>query len=54
VRAIKEAGGLTMAQLPETAEFPFMPRAAIATGCVDFILPLESIGEKLTELCTGK
>jgi len=54
LRAIKEAGGLTIAQLPETAEFPFMPRAAIATGCVDFILPLESIGEKLTELCTGK
>ena len=54
LRAIKEAGGLTIAQLPEMAEFPFMPRAAIATGCVDFILPLESIGEKLTELCTGK
>ena len=51
LRTIKEAGGLTIAQKPETAEFRHMPEAAIATGCVDFTLRLEEIGAKLTELC---
>ena len=51
IRTIKEAGGVTMAQLPETAEFRPMPEAAIETGCVDFVLRLEEIGQKLTELC---
>lgn len=50
-RTIKEAGGVTMAQLPETAEFKPMPEAAIETGCVDFVLRLDEIGPKLTELC---
>lgn len=54
LRAIKEAGGVTMVQSPETAEFRPMPEAAVQTGCVDFILPLEKIGEKLAELCAGK
>lgn len=54
LRAIKEAGGVTLAQSPETAEFRPMPEAAVKTGCVDFILPLEKIGEKLAELCTVK
>ncbi|HEX3155127.1 MAG TPA: chemotaxis protein CheB, partial [Candidatus Angelobacter sp.] len=31
-RTIKEAGGITIAQLPETAEFRHMPEAAIETG----------------------
>ena len=51
-RTIKEAGGITMAQLPDTAEFRHMPEAAIETGCIDFILPLAEIGEKLAELCS--
>jgi two-component system chemotaxis response regulator CheB len=51
VRTVKEAGGVTIAQLPETAEFRPMPEAAIETGCVDFVLRLEEIGQKLTELC---
>src|SRR5262245_39070099 len=51
MRTIKEAGGVTVAQLPETAEFKPMPEAAIETGCVDFVLRLEEIGLKLTELC---
>lgn len=54
LRAIKEAGGVTLAQSPETAEFRPMPEAAVKTGCVDFILPLEKIGDKLAELCTVK
>lgn len=51
IRAIKEAGGITIAQSPETAEFRPMPQAAVDTGCIDFVLPLEKIGSTLIELC---
>lgn len=54
IRAIKEAGGSTMAQDPETAEFPPMPKAAVRTGCIDFVVPLEKIGQMLMEQCAGK
>jgi len=53
IRTIKEAGGVTIAQLPDKAEFRHMPEAAIETGCIDFVLPLEKIGETLAELCSG-
>jgi two-component system chemotaxis response regulator CheB len=43
IRAIKANGGLTIAQDPETAEVSVMPKSAIATNCVDFVLPLEDI-----------
>ncbi len=39
VRAIKGAGGMAMAQKPESAEYDGMPRSAIATGLVDYVLP---------------
>lgn len=51
IRAIKESGGITMAQTPDTAEFRPMPQAAVDTGCIDFILPLEKIGSTLIQLC---
>ena len=54
IRAIKEAGGITIAQLPGTADFRHMPEAAIDTGCIDFILPLAKIGEKLAGLCSAQ
>jgi two-component system chemotaxis response regulator CheB len=54
IRAIKEAGGITLAQAPDTAEFRHMPEAAIETGCVDFVLPLEKMGTALSEICSGK
>ncbi|MDR3369927.1 chemotaxis protein CheB [Rhodoferax sp.] len=38
VRAIKDAGGMVMAQTPESTEFDGMPRSAIATGLVDYLL----------------
>ncbi len=38
-RAIHGAGGMVMAQLPDSAEFDGMPRSAIATGIVDYELP---------------
>ncbi|MBW8313178.1 MAG: PAS domain-containing protein [Rhizobium sp.] len=39
VRAIKGAGGMVMAQDPDTTEFSGMPLSAIATGMVDYPLP---------------
>jgi two-component system, chemotaxis family, protein-glutamate methylesterase/glutaminase len=54
IRAIKEAGGTTVAQKPDEAEFPPMPLAAVGTGCVDFVVPLEKIGETLMQQCAGK
>lgn len=38
MRAIKEAGGMAMAQAPDSTEFDGMPRSAIATGLVDYVL----------------
>jgi PAS domain S-box-containing protein len=39
VRAIRGAGGLTVAQDPATAQYGDLPRSAIATRLVDYILP---------------
>lgn len=39
LRAIKEAGGMAMVQAPDSTEFDGMPRSAIATGMVDYVLP---------------
>ena len=39
VRAIKNAGGMVMAQNPASCEFDGMPHSAIATGLVDYQLP---------------
>ncbi len=39
LREIRLAGGLTVVQRPDTAEFAQMPESAIATGLIDFILP---------------
>ena len=50
VRALERAGGTVIAQDPATAEFGGMPTAAIATGGVDLVLPLEEIGPALVEL----
>ena len=50
VREIKGAGGIIFVQKPETAKYDGMPRAAIATGMADMILPPPEIALKLTEL----
>ncbi|MFM0277860.1 chemotaxis protein CheB [Paraburkholderia sediminicola] len=43
LRAIKAEGGMVMAQTPETAQHSAMPTHAIATGLVDYVLPVESM-----------
>lgn len=50
IEAIKQAGGITFAQTPESARVPSMPQSAIATGCVDFIMPPVEIGRELRRL----
>jgi two-component system, chemotaxis family, protein-glutamate methylesterase/glutaminase len=44
LRAIKNSGGLTVVQDPNTAEADFMPKSAIAVAEPDYVLPLEDIG----------
>ncbi len=50
VKNIKANMGLTIAQDPDTAEVKLMPSSAIATGCIDYILPLEDIAPFITGL----
>jgi len=46
-QAIKAAGGIVIAQDPETAEFPSMPRTVIHAGYADYVAPPEAIPEML-------
>ncbi|MCH8503579.1 MAG: PAS domain-containing protein [Ectothiorhodospiraceae bacterium] len=48
LRRVKVAGGITFAQKPPTAKYDGMPQSAIATGCVDFMLPPADIGRELS------
>src|SRR4030095_6818030 len=52
INKIKEAGGITIAQSPDSAKYDGMPRAAIATGAIDLVLTPEEIGAKLAHLAT--
>ena len=47
---IKELGGVTLAQSPDDAEYDGMPRAAVATGKVDIVLPVAEMPERLLAL----
>ena len=47
LKAIKEKGGLVIAQDPEEAGYGGMPRSAIMTGTVDFVLPVAKIPEAI-------
>ena len=44
---VKAAGGLTLAQVEDQVKYPFMPRSAIVTGQVDYILPVQKMPEEL-------
>jgi two-component system chemotaxis response regulator CheB len=50
---IKEIGGITIAQKPETAAQPDMPESAIASGCIDFILSPEDIAKEIKRIING-
>ena len=53
VRAIKENDGMVMVQDPSEAKFDGMPKSAINTGLVDYILPVEKMGPELNEFITA-
>ncbi|MEJ2387070.1 MAG: chemotaxis protein CheB [Chromatiaceae bacterium] len=50
LREIKTQGGLAFAQTPESAKYDGMPRAAMATGAVDRVLPLPELAHELASL----
>lgn len=53
--AIKEAGGMAMVQNPETAKFNGMPKSAVATGLIDYILSIDQMpGELLHYISNPK
>ncbi|MDB5271344.1 MAG: hypothetical protein JWP58_4384 [Hymenobacter sp.] len=47
LKMVMENFGMVMVQAPETAEFDSMPRSALATEFVDFVLPAEQLPAKL-------
>jgi two-component system, chemotaxis family, CheB/CheR fusion protein len=49
LRAIKEHGGMAMAQTVESAKYDAILRSAIATGLVDHVLPVEEMPAKLLD-----
>jgi two-component system, chemotaxis family, CheB/CheR fusion protein len=49
--AVKAAGGITFVQDPTEAKYDGMPRAAMAAGAPDAVLPVERIASELVRLC---
>ena len=47
IKAIKEAGGLVVVQEPTSAKFDGMPKSAINTGLVDFVLTPHQIADEI-------
>ena len=54
VRAVKEAGGIILVQDPNEADYASMPRSAIETGVVDFVLPVRELARRLGDLIRMK
>lgn len=54
IKHIKEQGGLTLAQEPAEAEFDSMPRFAIKTGMVDWVLPAAQMPARLLEFLNNE
>jgi two-component system CheB/CheR fusion protein len=52
IARIRERGGITFAQHPEDAEYDQMPRAAIATGAVDIVLPVNEMPARIMALAS--
>jgi chemotaxis response regulator CheB len=50
MQGIKDVGGITIAQKPETAVQPDMPESAIASGNIDFILSPEEIAKEIIRI----
>ncbi|HUR44897.1 MAG TPA: chemotaxis protein CheB, partial [Candidatus Saccharimonadales bacterium] len=50
IKAIKEAGGITFAQDDASAKYDSMPRSAVNTSCVDFVLSPANIAREIARL----
>ena len=50
LRAIKDEGGITIAQDEQSAKYYDLPRSAVAAGCVDLVLRPEDIAQELVKL----
>ena len=50
LKAIKAEGGITFAEAPQSAKFDGMPRSAMASGAVDFVLPPKGIAQELIRI----
>jgi two-component system CheB/CheR fusion protein len=53
-RAVKEHGGLILIQEPTEASHSAMPRAAIAAGVADIVLPVRELATRLAEIVRAK
>jgi two-component system chemotaxis response regulator CheB len=53
IRRVRERGGRTIAESPQTAIIFGMPNEAIKTGCIDLVLPLGEIPTAIQRLCAG-
>ena len=51
---IKEVGGITIAQKPDTAGMPDMPESAIESGCIDSILSPEGIAQEIVRIARAE
>lgn len=54
VQTVKAHGGIVIAQDPRTARQSSMPQSAVATGAVDYVLPLEAIAPALAAIMRGE
>jgi two-component system chemotaxis response regulator CheB len=53
-RLVKQRGGITIAQDEASSMIYGMPQAAVETGCIDMILPLNEIASRLVALTGGE
>ena len=51
---IKAEGGMAITQDQETARYFDMPKAAINTGAIDYVLPVDEIAGKIVEVVNQK
>lgn len=54
MKALKAAGGKTIAQDEETSTLFGMPKVAIESGCIDKVLPMGGIGQELANAAGAK
>jgi len=50
LKKIKESGGITLAEDPQSAAYDGMPQSAIKAGVVDFVLPPEKMPGQLLQI----